>query len=71
MVKAMCSTVKEVSPDAIEIKYFLTSYVIEVFVTIENGLPSVTGSFLVCCCTILLVALSNMNLFNFSTFLGL
>jgi hypothetical protein len=63
--------VKEVSLDVIERESLLTSFFIGFSVTIDNGLPLVTRSFLVCCYTIMPVVLSNMNPFKFATLLGL
>jgi hypothetical protein len=42
-----------------------------VSVRIDSGFPPMTGTFLICCCTIWPVALSNLNFFRFATLLGL
>jgi hypothetical protein len=65
------ANVKVVLVDTIEIKSFLTSSVTGVSMTTDKGLPPLTKSFLIYCCTILLVALSNHNFFIFSTLQGL
>jgi hypothetical protein len=59
--------VKEMPANAIESGSFLTFSFMVVLVTTDRGAFLVTGSFLVCCCTILSEALSNQKVFRLAT----
>jgi hypothetical protein len=63
--------VKVVPMDVMESGSYLTYFFTIVSVRIDNGFPCMTGTFLIFCCTILPVALSNLKFFKFATFLGL
>lgn len=58
---------KEMSNDAIDIGSFLISSFTVVSLTTDRGYFLVTGSFLVCCYTILSETLSNWKVFRLAT----
>jgi hypothetical protein len=62
---------KAMLTNVVESGSFLTYFFTIIFVTTDKGLPTVTGSFLVCHCTIFSVTLLNTKFFIFPTLLGL
>jgi hypothetical protein len=57
--------------DPMDSGYLLMSSYTIVSMMNENGFPPVIGTFLFCYCTILLVALLNLNFLKFPNLLGL